>query len=54
MHFALIGADLALKDSGLTPEEVAGDRTGTAVGSGIGGSNVGDQSGIRYDGAPCA
>jgi len=50
VHFALIGADLALRDSGLTPEEVAGDRTGTAVGSGIGGLETWEtQSGIRYD-----
>ncbi len=50
VHFALIGADLALKDAGLTPEEVAGDRTGTSVGSGIGGLGTWeDQSGIRFE-----
>ena len=50
VHFALIGADLALKDAGLTPDEVAGDRTGTAVGSGIGGLETWEtQSGIRFE-----
>ena len=37
VHLAIVGAELALKDAGLTAEEVAGDRTGTALGSGIGG-----------------
>ena len=50
VHFALIGAELALRDAGLTPEDVAGDRTGTAVGSGIGGLETWEnQSGIRYE-----
>ncbi|MDO4262733.1 MAG: beta-ketoacyl-ACP synthase II [Deinococcus sp.] len=37
VQFALVAADLALEDSGLTREEVAGERTGAIVGSGIGG-----------------
>ncbi|MFA5594642.1 MAG: beta-ketoacyl-ACP synthase II [Trueperaceae bacterium] len=50
VHFALIGAELALRDSGLTADDVAGDRTGTAVGSGIGGLETWEnQSGIRYE-----
>ncbi len=50
VHLALIGADLALKDAGLTEDEVAGDRTGTAVGSGIGGLETWEtQSGTRFE-----
>ncbi len=37
VHLAIIGAELALQDAGLSREEVAGERTGTAIGSGIGG-----------------
>lgn len=37
VQLALIGADLAIEDAGLTPEDIAGERTGTSVGSGIGG-----------------
>lgn len=50
VHLALIGAELALQDSGLTREEVAGERTGTAIGSGIGGLKTWEeQSDIRYE-----
>ena len=50
VHLALIGADLALKDAGLTEDDVAGDRTGTAVGSGIGGLETWEnQSGTRFE-----
>jgi 3-oxoacyl-[acyl-carrier-protein] synthase II len=37
VHFALIGAALALADAGLSEEEVRGERAGTSIGSGIGG-----------------
>ena len=37
VQLALAGAQLAVQDSGLTPEELQGERTGTLVGSGIGG-----------------
>ncbi|THF69772.1 beta-ketoacyl-[acyl-carrier-protein] synthase II [Deinococcus sp. Arct2-2] len=37
VHLALAGADLAVADSGLTAEELRGERTGTLLGSGIGG-----------------
>lgn len=37
VQFALIGSDLALQDAGLSAEDVAGERSGTAVGTGIGG-----------------
>ncbi len=37
VQLALAAADLAVADSGLSPEELAGERTGTLVGSGIGG-----------------
>ncbi len=50
VHLALIGAELALKDAGLTEEEVAGDRTGTSVGSGIGGLETWEnQSSTRFE-----
>ena len=37
VQLALIGADLAIQDSGLSPEEIANEDTGVCVGSGIGG-----------------
>lgn len=50
VQFALIGAELALRDSGLTEEEIAGDHTGTSIGSGIGGLETWEeQSRIRYE-----
>src|SRR5690625_4652227 len=50
VHLAIIGAELALKDAGLTPEEVAGERSGTAIGSGIGGLQTWEeQSKTRFD-----
>ncbi|NLG07918.1 MAG: beta-ketoacyl-ACP synthase II [Deinococcales bacterium] len=50
VHFALIAAELAMRDAGLTPEEVAGDHTGTSVGSGIGGLETWEeQSRIRFE-----
>ena len=37
VHLAVAGAELALADAGLTHEDVAGEHTGTSIGSGIGG-----------------
>jgi 3-oxoacyl-[acyl-carrier-protein] synthase II len=37
IQFAMAAAHLAVEDSGLAPEALAGERTGTYVGSGIGG-----------------
>lgn len=37
IQFAMAAAHLAVEDSGLSPEALAGERTGTYVGSGIGG-----------------
>lgn len=53
VQFALIGADLALADSGLSAEEVAGEHTGTCVGSGIGGlATWEEQSKTRFERSP--
>lgn len=53
IHFALIASDLALVDAGLTPEDVTGERTGTAVGSGIGGLDTWEQeSRVRFERTP--
>ena len=53
VQFALIGAALALKDAGLSEEEVAGERTGTCIGSGIGGLETWEeQSNIRFSRTP--
>ncbi len=37
VHLAVAGAELALADAGLTHDDVAGEHTGTSIGSGIGG-----------------
>ena len=37
VQLALAAAELAVKDSGISKEDLAGERTGTLVGSGIGG-----------------
>ena len=53
VHLALIGADLALADAGLTPDDVAGERTGTSVGSGIGGLETWEkESRARFERTP--
>ena len=53
VHLALIGAALALEDAGLTEEEVAGEQTGTCVGTGIGGLDTWEaQSKIRFERTP--
>ncbi|MEX2501776.1 MAG: beta-ketoacyl-ACP synthase II, partial [Trueperaceae bacterium] len=53
VHFALIGTDLALADAGLSPDDVAGERTGTSVGSGIGGLDAWEkESKVRFERTP--
>ncbi len=53
VHHALIGSSLALEDAGLSEEEVAGEQTGTCVGSGIGGLKAwDDQSKVRFERNP--
>jgi len=49
VQLALIGADLAVADSGLTPDELRGEQTGTIIGTGVGGMETWeDQSGIAH------
>lgn len=53
VQLALAAADLAVGDAGLSAEELASDRTGTLVGSGIGGVKVfEDQSLILHTKGP--
>ena len=53
VHFALIGAALALEDAGLSEDEVAGEHTGTCIGSGIGGLETWEaQTKIRFERSP--
>lgn len=53
VQLALIGAALALEDAGLSPEDVAGEHTGTCIGSGIGGLGVWEQqTKIRFERNP--
>ena len=53
VHLALVGAALALEDAGLSEEEVAGEQTGTCVGTGIGGLTTWEeQSRIRFERTP--
>lgn len=50
VHLALIGAALAIEDAGLSEAEIAGEHTGTCIGSGIGGLETWeDQSRIRFE-----
>ncbi|GGJ88234.1 beta-ketoacyl-ACP synthase II [Deinococcus aquiradiocola] len=49
VQLALIGADLAVQDSGLTREELAGEGSGTIIGTGVGGMETWEeQSGIAH------
>lgn len=49
VQLALIGAELALKDAGLSQEDVAGEQTGTCIGSGIGGLAIWEeQAKVRF------
>ncbi len=53
VQLALVGAALALEDAGLSPEDVAGEHTGTCIGSGIGGLGVWEQqTKIRFERNP--
>ncbi|WP_293912448.1 beta-ketoacyl-ACP synthase II [Deinococcus sp.] len=53
VQLALVAADLAVADSGLSREELAGERTGTLVGSGIGGMNTfEDQARVMVERGP--
>lgn len=50
VHLAMIGTALALEDAGLSEAEVAGERSGTCIGSGIGGLETWEaQSLARYE-----
>ncbi len=53
VQFALVAAELALQDAGLTAEDVTGDIGGTCVGSGIGGLDTWEaQSRVRFERSP--
>ncbi len=53
VHFALIGAALALEDAGLSEDDVRGDHTGTSIGSGIGGLETWEMtSKVRFERGP--
>lgn len=49
VQLALIGAELAVADSGLTLEQLSGEQTGTIIGTGVGGMETWEeQSGIAH------
>ncbi|WP_189072461.1 beta-ketoacyl-ACP synthase II [Deinococcus sedimenti] len=49
VQLALAGAELAVQDSGLSEDELRGERTGTVIGSGIGGvKTFEDQAGVLH------
>ncbi|MEJ2289373.1 MAG: beta-ketoacyl-ACP synthase II [Deinococcales bacterium] len=53
VQLALVGAALALEDAGLSEADIAGEQTGTCIGSGIGGLTTWEnQSGIRFERNP--
>jgi len=53
VQLALVGSALALQDAGLSEEEVAGEQTGTCIGSGIGGLTTWEnQSKTRFERSP--
>lgn len=53
VHLTLIGTTLALEDAGLSEDEVAGEQTGTLVGSGIGGIETWEkESVVRFERDP--
>jgi 3-oxoacyl-[acyl-carrier-protein] synthase II len=53
VHFALIGAALALEDAGLSEDDVRGDHTGTSIGTGIGGLATWEiTSQVRFERGP--
>ena len=52
-HFALIGAELALADACLSRADIEGEKTGTLIGSGIGGIDTWEnESRTRFDRSP--
>jgi 3-oxoacyl-[acyl-carrier-protein] synthase II len=53
VELALIGSDLALADAGLDADDVAGERTGTSIGTGIGGLDTWEnESRVRFERNP--
>jgi len=48
VHHALIGAELAREHAGLSEDDIAGDHTGTCLGSGIGGMITWQENSINY------
>ena len=53
IHHAIVGAALALEDAGLSEEDVAGEQTGTCIGSGVGGLDTWEeQSKTRFERNP--
>jgi 3-oxoacyl-[acyl-carrier-protein] synthase II len=53
VQLALVGTALALEDAGLSEADVAGERTGTCIGSGIGGLGTWEaQSKVRFERTP--
>ncbi len=49
VQLALIGSDLAIADSGLTPDELRGEGSGTIIGTGVGGMETWEeQSGVAH------
>lgn len=53
VQLALAAAELAVRDSGLTEEELRGERTGTLLGSGIGGvKTFEEQSAVLFSRGP--
>jgi 3-oxoacyl-[acyl-carrier-protein] synthase II len=53
VQLALVGAALAIEDAGLSEEAIAGEHTGTCIGSGIGGLETWEQeSRSRFDRNP--
>ncbi|AWT36390.1 beta-ketoacyl-[acyl-carrier-protein] synthase II [Deinococcus actinosclerus] len=53
VQLALAGAALAVQDSGLSEDELRGERTGTVIGSGIGGvKTFEDQAGVLHSRGP--
>ena len=50
VQLALIGAELAIADAGFTEDDIAGDQTGTCIGSGIGGLDTWEQqTKVRFE-----
>lgn len=53
VHLAMVGAAHAIEDAGLSEEEIAGEQTGTLVGSGIGGLETWEnESIVRFERSP--